>query len=183
MSNTLYVANLSPDTSADDLGALFSEHGEIDQLDLVTDEHTQLPVALVDMAAEKQATRAMNNLNGSILAGHRLAITPLEIDYNKELTAKQRKSVQQVVEDLQETEKVPLRQIESMIRFCGTQYVQALLDETDEIEADEGMMTSDNARRRTRGGVFFYLARYRMSPALRRLIYNRKGKVPGEQYD
>lgn len=183
MSNTLYVANLSPDTSADDLSNLFSEHGEIEQIDLVTDEHTQLPVALVDMAAEKQATRAMNSLNGHILAGHRLAITPLEIDYNKALTAKQRKSVQQVVEDLQETEKVPLRQIESMIRFCGIQYVQALLDETDEIEASEGLMTSDNTRRRTRGGVFFYLARYRMSPELRRLIYNRKGKVPGEQYD
>ena len=99
------------------------------------------------------------------------------------LTAKQRKSVQQIVEDLQENEKVPLRQIESMIRFCGIQYVQALLDETYELEASEGLMTTDGARRRTRGGVFFYLARYRMSPALRKLIYNRKGKVPGEQYD
>ncbi len=183
MSNTLYIANLSPETSADDLAALFSEHGEIEQLDMVIDEHTEQPVALIDMASEKQATRATNSLNGHLVAGRRLAITPLEIDYNKGLTAKQRKSVQQIVEELQENEKVPLRQIESMIRFCGIQYVQALLDETLELEASEGLMTSDGARRRTRGGVFFYLARYRMSPALRKLIYNRKGKVPGEQYD
>lgn len=182
MSNTLYVANLAPDTSEDDLRAVFGEYGEIDSLTTQVDEHTKQTIALIDFATEKQTTRAMNGLNGTPLNGHRLAITPLEPDLSKDLTSKQRKTVQEIVETLEESEKVPLRQIETMVRFGGAQFVQGLLDEALEIEAGEGVMTSDGARRRTKGGVFFYLARYRMSPEMRRIIYNRKGKVPGEQY-
>ena len=53
----------------------------------------------------------------------------------------------------------------------------AVVAEALEVEAQEGIMTSDESRRRTKGGVFFYLARYRMSPDVRRLVYNRKGKL------
>lgn len=182
MSNTLYVANLAPDTGEDDLRAAFGEYGDIESLITQVDEHTQQPVALIDFATEKQTTRAMNGLNGMLLTGHRLAITPLEPDLSKDLTSKQRKTVQEIVEALEESEKVPLRQIETMVRFGGAQFVQGILEEALEIDASDGLMTSDGARRRTKGGVFFYLARYRMSPEMRRIIFNRKGKVPGERY-
>ena len=180
MSKTLYVANLAPETSTDELSALFGEHGEIEELNIHQDERSQQPVALISLASEKHATRAMNSLNGEKLNGKRLAITPAEPDLSKDLTSKQRKIVQQIIEELGEEDKVPLRQIEAIVRFCSTQFAQALLDETLEIETDDGMMTTDDTRRRTKGGVFFYLARYRMSPEIRRIVYNRKGKVPGE---
>ncbi len=56
-------------------------------------------------------------------------------------------------------------------------FIEALLNEALEVEAAQGIMTSDTSRRRTKGGVFFYLARYRMAPPVRRLVYNRKGKL------
>ena len=42
-------------------------------------------------------------------------------------------------------------------------------------------MTSDGSARRTIGGVFFYLCRYRMSDECRKIVYNRKGKMPQPQ--
>ncbi len=183
MSNTLYVANLAPETGEEDLRALFGEHGAIESLVIETDERSQQPVALVEMETEKRATRAMNELNGYLLNGRRLAITPADPDLSKDLTAKQRKVAEQIVEALGEEEKVPVRQIHAIVRFCSTQFAQAILEETEELEADGGVMTSDGTRRRTKGGVFFYLCRFRISPAIRRIVYNRKGKVPGESYD
>ncbi len=183
MSTTLYVANLDPDVSTDDLHELFAEHGEIKELYLELDERSQQPVALVTLESEKRATRAMNSLNGQVFQGRRLAITHAEADLSRDLTAKQRKLVDEIIAELEETEKVPLRQIETIVRLCSPQFAQAILEETREIDADEGIMTSDSTRRRTKGGVFFYLARYRMSPSLRRIVYNRKGKIPGETYE
>ena len=183
MSQTLYIANISPDTTADDLRAMFSQHGDVETAEIAVDERSQQPVGRVLMSAEKHGTRAMNKLNGTVVDGRRIAVTPEQVDLSKALTAKQRKFIQQIVDELEESEKVPLRQIETLVRFCGPQFVQALLDETLELEAGDGLMTSDGSRRRSKGGVFFYLARYRIAPELRRLVYNRKGKVPGEQYD
>ena len=62
--------------------------------------------------------------------------------------------------------------------LCGTNFAEALLKETEEVEANGGLMTIDGERRRTKGGVFFYLARFRMPGAMRRIVYNRKGRMP-----
>lgn len=183
MSNTLYVANFAPETGEDDLRALFEEHGAVESLSLEIEERSQEPVALITLESEKRATRAMNELNGQMLNGRRLAITPAEPDLSKDLTAKQRKIAEQIIAALGEEEKVPVRQIHAIVRFCSPQFAQAILEETEAVEAGDGIMTSDGTRRRTKGGVFFYLCRYRMSPAIRRIVYNRKGKVPGESYD
>ncbi|HVO71422.1 MAG TPA: hypothetical protein VMT24_15335, partial [Aggregatilineaceae bacterium] len=69
---------------------------------------------------------------------------------------------------------------EAIVRLCGVGFAQAVLKEALEIDASGGLMTSDGSHRRTRGGVFYYLARYRMSPPVRRIVYNRKGKMPQE---
>jgi hypothetical protein len=65
-----------------------------------------------------------------------------------------------------------------MIQLCGASFAQALVKEAQEIEAGDGLMTADGERRRTLGGVFFYLARFRLAPPVRRIIYTRKGKMP-----
>ncbi len=183
MGKVLYVANFPPETDTEALRVLFAEHGEIVSFDMENDARTQQHYALVEMKSEKQTTRAMNELNGYTLAGHRLAVSPAVPELSKDITARQRKIAAQIIEALEEEDKIPVRQIAAIVRFCGGQFAQAILEEALELDAGEGLPTTDGSRRRTKGGVFFYLARYRMSPAVRKIVYNRKGKVPGEKYD
>ncbi len=177
MSNVLYVTNFPPEITDEELSGLFAQHGEIVSMAVSVEEKTGMVFAIIEMAAEKHATKANRELNGYAIGDYRLAVSYPEVD-PRELTAKQRKAIDTVLETLGETDTVPLRQIEAMARLCGTFFVEALVQEALEIEASEGLMTSDGERRRTKGGIFFYLARYRMSPDVRKVIFNRKGKMP-----
>jgi hypothetical protein len=132
----------------------------------------------VQLPTEKTATKAYNGLNGYALRDHRLAVSYPEVDTSRELTAKNRKVVEDIIAALEETDEVPLRQIEAIVRLCGATFAQAILQEALEIDAGDGLMTTDGGQRRTKGGIFFYLCRYRMSQAVRRIVYNRKGKMP-----
>jgi hypothetical protein len=179
MGNVLYVTNFPPETTADELAELFSQAGDVEGVEIGVEEKTGMMYAIITMGAEKHATKANRQFNGHAMGDYRLAVSYPEVD-PRDLTSKQRKAMDAVTETLEETDDVPLRQIESMARLCGTFFVEALVEEALEIDAGEGLMTSDGERRRTKGGVFFYLARYRMSPEVRRVIFNRKGKMPPE---
>jgi RNA recognition motif-containing protein len=176
MSVTLYITNFPPETTEDQLRDLLAEFGEIASLHLDTEEKNQTPYALVEMAAEKVATKAHRSLNGYKLGEYSLSVSYPDVE-PRELTAKQRKAVEDILATLDETDDVPRRQIDAIARLCGLPFVEALVQESLEVEAGPGIMTSDGTRRRTKGGVFFYLARYRMSPEVRRIVYNRKGKI------
>jgi RNA recognition motif-containing protein len=175
-TNTLYVTNYPPETTEDQLGELFAEIGEVTSLQLDIEERTQTSYALVEMASEKVATKAHRSLNGYQWGDYSLSVSYPDVD-PRELTAKQRKAIEDILAALEETEVVPRRQLEAMARLCGLPFVEALVHEALEIDAGPGIMTSDGSRPRSKGGVFFYLARYRMSPAVRRIVYNRKGKI------
>jgi hypothetical protein len=176
MTNVLYITNYPPEASEDQLRELLAEFGEVTALEMDVEERTAMPFAMVEMASEKVATKAHRSLNGYRLGKYSLSVSYPEPDPH-ELTAKQRKAIEDIVAALEETDEVPLRQIDAMVRLCGLPFVEALVSEALEVDADQGIMTSDASRRRTKGGVFFYLARYRMSPEVRRLVYNRKGKL------
>ncbi len=178
MSDTLYVTNFTPETSEDDLRALFGEYGDVLAVTLDISERTGEPYAVVQMGAQKLATKALNALNGHAMGEFRLAVSYPEVDLSRELTSKQRHAMDDVLKTLEETEKVPVRQVEAMVRLCGLSFVEAIMREALAVDAGEGMLTSDGTQRRTKGGVFFYLARHRMAPPIRRIIYNRKGKMP-----
>jgi cold-inducible RNA-binding protein len=178
MGNTLYVANLSTEVTEEDLRTLFGEHGEVASVEFGIDEQSNERFALIQMTTEKTTTRAMNILNGHQVAQRYLAITYAEVDLSKELMPKQRKLLEEIAATLDETEEAPLRRLSAMALLCGISFMQSLLKEALEIDAGEGLMTSDNSRRRTKGGVFFYIARYRMTPAARHIIYTRRGKFP-----
>lgn len=175
-TNTLYITNFPPGTTADQLRALLAESGEIVSLSLETEAQTQTEYALADIASEKVATKAHRSLNGYQWEGYSLSASYLDVE-PRELTAKQRKAIEDILAALEETDDIPRRQVEAMARLCGLPFVEALVHETLAVEAGPGIMTSDGTRRRSKGGVFFYLARYRMSPAVRRIIYNRKGRI------
>ncbi len=72
---------------------------------------------------------------------------------------------------LGETQKSPIKQIRKIIQYCGTDFARETYKETVEIEANGGMMLVKQERRRTMGGVFFYLAREKISEEQRQIIF------------
>jgi len=72
---------------------------------------------------------------------------------------------------LNETETVPMKQIRRVVHICGIDFAREIYKATAEIEDQGGMMLTDNSRRRTRGGVFFYLVRTRVDEKQRQIIF------------
>ncbi|MBN1286214.1 MAG: hypothetical protein JXB47_12520 [Anaerolineae bacterium] len=178
MAQTLYVANFPPGTTEDQLRELFAEQGQVTSVALSRDEKFERPYALVEMASEKVANKANQNLNGHKIDGFYLAVSNPEINLKKKMSTRLQQTADEICEQLGETQKVPVRRINAIVLLCGFSFAQALVKETEEVEAAGGLMTSDGSRRRSKGGVFFYLARGRMSPEVRQIVYNRKGKLP-----
>jgi RNA recognition motif-containing protein len=181
MRNRLYVSNLSATATEDQLRQVIGQYGEITLIEFGQDEHFATRYALVEMVAEKAATKAMNDLNGYKLNERCLSISYPEADLTRELLPKQRRAIEEIAAQLGETEKVPLRQLEALVRLTSISLAQALLKEAEEVDAADGMMTNDGTRKRTKGGVFFYLARPRVSPPVRQIVFVRKGKFPAAQ--
>ncbi|NWG17527.1 MAG: hypothetical protein HXY41_12930 [Chloroflexi bacterium] len=79
--------------------------------------------------------------------------------------------VQELAAQLGETEDQPIKQLTAIIKYCGSDFAQQVFQEALAIEAKGGLLVKSGARRRTLGGVFFYLARKQVSPRLRRKIF------------
>jgi hypothetical protein len=75
------------------------------------------------------------------------------------LTDTQREMVQSVLAALNETDEIPCYQLTTMMRMFGEEFISCLLREAQAIEDAGGLMVQDGSRRRTFGGVYFYLAR------------------------
>lgn len=71
---------------------------------------------------------------------------------------------QQFGEALGEKHGQPVQQIILLIEKCGLQFVEKIMAETEATESAGGLLTQDSKRRRTKGGVFFYLAKGQMDP-------------------
>ena len=82
----------------------------------------------------------------------------------------------QVADALGEKSAQPITQIGGLIEKCGWQFVETVLAETEATQAAGGLLTHDRKRRRSKGGVFFYLAKGRMDPKLRSAIFPNFGK-------
>jgi RNA recognition motif-containing protein len=72
----LYVANLSFETTENDLQDLFEQHGVVNEVHLVMDRMTgkSRGFAFVTMNDGAQANAAMSALNGHELNGHALTV-------------------------------------------------------------------------------------------------------------
>ena len=77
-----------------------------------------------------------------------------------------------IAKQLDETEKTPRSQIARIIRYCGVEFAEQLLQEALAVEANGGMLTASGERRRTPGGVFFQLAREKMAKEQRRQVFS-----------
>jgi hypothetical protein len=72
-------------------------------------------------------------------------------------------TVNTIAKALGEVDEQPMTQITGVVKALGEDASLSLLEETKRIEAAGGMMLPDNSRKRTPGGVFFYLARQKLS--------------------
>jgi RNA recognition motif-containing protein len=76
MAISLYVGNLSYDTTEETLRALFAEYGDIEAVRLITDRYTgrSKGFAFVEMSAEEAAEEAVEALNGKEVDGRELKV-------------------------------------------------------------------------------------------------------------
>ncbi len=70
----------------------------------------------------------------------------------------------EIAAQLGETEPTARKTIKRAVRILGPARVQALLKRTLETERTGGLLLPDGSRRRTPGGVFFYLIRMSVEP-------------------
>jgi len=72
----LYVGNLSYDSTEDDLRDAFSNYGEVASVSVITDRDTGRPkgFAFVEMANSEDGRAAIENLNGTELAGRQIKV-------------------------------------------------------------------------------------------------------------
>ncbi|GAB5490901.1 MAG: hypothetical protein Phog2KO_11160 [Phototrophicaceae bacterium] len=84
---------------------------------------------------------------------------------------------QEVAKILGENDEQPVSQIEQLVEHLGRDFVQEQLEETQKIEEKGGLKTDDNKRRRTMGGVFFYLVKGKMDESIRQKIFPNFGKT------
>lgn len=87
----------------------------------------------------------------------------------------------QIAAALGETEWQPRHQIHRLIRVMGAAFAQELLRDTQAIEAAGGLFLERKNRRRTPGGVFFHLARNRMTKPQRGKAFAHSTPSPSEQ--
>jgi len=87
---------------------------------------------------------------------------------------------QEIAATLGESADTPVQQIKLILEQMGNAFVEELLTEVEKIEANGGLQTDDGTRRRTKGGVFFYLAKGKMPTEARQVVFpnfGQRGKV------
>src|SRR4051812_4001387 len=76
MAKNIYVGNLTWDTTADDLLALFQEHGAVARAQVITDRETgrSRGFGFVEMDDDQEARKAIDALNGTPFRGRPLTV-------------------------------------------------------------------------------------------------------------
>jgi hypothetical protein len=69
---------------------------------------------------------------------------------------------QEIARQLNETQPPVIGKIKAIVKMCGAEKARAWTAEALQIEANGGLMVEDGSRRRTVGGVFFYLVKQRL---------------------
>jgi len=68
-----------------------------------------------------------------------------------------------IAHQLQETNLEVIEQIDLIVQRLGVEKAQEFLQEMLNTEAEDGLLVRDGSRRRTPGGVYFYLVRGKVS--------------------
>lgn len=170
----LYVSNLPPGLEESQVIELIDLPGTITSVSLLINQRTNLPrnAATLDLETEERFWMVLRLMNRKFVGDYRLLTSPKEPTQNLRIPPHILKGQSKsIAEYLGEADFKPKVQIHRMIRLCGVDFVQALLDETNRIEKEGGLMLPDGTRRRTKGGVFFHLARNNISHKILKPIF------------
>jgi PHAX RNA-binding domain len=77
----------------------------------------------------------------------------------------------EIAEQLQETSSGPREKINRMVEYAGIDFVRRVIAETVEIWDLGGMLVDNGSRRRTLGGIFFFLAKQQMTDEARHKVF------------
>ncbi|MBZ0303604.1 MAG: hypothetical protein K8J31_27945, partial [Anaerolineae bacterium] len=77
----------------------------------------------------------------------------------------------EIADHLGEKQHGPRKLVREVVERCGIGFARDVLKDTEEVMALGGMLTASADRLRTKGGVFFYLARGRMTDDVRHAIF------------
>lgn len=83
-------------------------------------------------------------------------------------------TTKKVAKALGETESIPLNTIERLVKVVGDERVLELLAQTLTVNAEGGLKTNDGIRQRTLGGVFFKVAKDKLSAQERWRVFTPK---------
>lgn len=77
----LYVGNIPPDSSAEVLRAMFSEFGEVQDVQVVVDRYSGRPrgFAFVTMTSPEEAAKAAAKVNGMLLGGRPMRVSDARV--------------------------------------------------------------------------------------------------------
>ena len=72
----IYVGNLAPGVTEDDLNGLFSQHGNVSSAKIIRDNFSQQSrgFGFVEMPGQAEAQKALNNLNSYEFKGNKLIV-------------------------------------------------------------------------------------------------------------
>jgi RNA recognition motif-containing protein len=75
--NNIFVGNLSPDATEQDIRSIFEKHGSVDRFRMMTDRETGHPrgFAFVEMTDDSAAEKAIAALHGSELKGRGINVS------------------------------------------------------------------------------------------------------------
>ena len=90
-------------------------------------------------------------------------------------------AVTEIAGQLGETEPKALEQLERIVRLLGVAKAQAFLQQALEVESQGGLWLPNRSRRRTLGGVFFFLVRSQLSKEERWTIWPELAPKPKPQ--
>ena len=82
-----------------------------------------------------------------------------------------KKAADEIADLLEEKQHGPRKLVQGVVEQCGIDFAKDVLRDTDAIQEAGGMLTAVADRLRTKGGVFFYIARGRMSDSARDAIF------------
>lgn len=173
MPYQLFVHNLAPTVTEKDLETVFSEVGQVTGVMRPVDRETSVPrkFAFVTVINEEIGQAVIERFNGTELQGQTIEVKPA-IERKKKLDKKQvQKLATEIAKKLKEEAKRPQAQIRRIIEECGEDFARQLFTDAQNIFSSDGLMTNDATRQRTVGGVFFKLAKDRLSPEVRTKIF------------
>src|SRR4051794_38899761 len=87
-----------------------------------------------------------------------------------------KEAVKVIAQKLGENDPEAIRKLQAVVDILGSTKAIALCEKTFEIDKQGGIMTKDGSRKKTLGGIFFFLARQKYKQV--RKLWDKPHKTP-----